>query len=72
MQASVSIFILFIIQVETEPHDTMAFILMGDFLFGNNKEDVSCINIVIHKYYTCYSFFKYIVSFPLKTKKTMS
>ncbi|XP_029633499.1 uncharacterized protein C05D11.1 [Octopus sinensis] len=26
--------------VETEPHDTMAFILMGDFLFGNNKDDL--------------------------------
>lgn len=26
--------------VETEPHDTLAFILIGDFLFGDNKEDL--------------------------------
>lgn len=26
--------------VETEPHDTLAFILIGDFLFGETKEDL--------------------------------
>lgn len=28
-------------QLEDQPHDTMAFVMIGDFLYGNGKEDVS-------------------------------
>lgn len=34
--------------IESSPHDSVAFMIIGDFLFGNSKEDVSYyINVII-------------------------
>ena len=36
-----NIYILIYLQVEECPHDSAAFIIIGDFLYGDTKDDVS-------------------------------
>lgn len=39
LKSIIPVFIL--LQVEECPHDSIAFIIIGDFLYGDTKEDVS-------------------------------
>ena len=36
---------LFLSQIEDTPHDILACFLIGDFLYGDTKEDVSLLNL---------------------------
>lgn len=43
--------------LESNPHDAVAFLIIGDVLYGNTTEDV---NLVLFSIFNCFFFFLYI------------